>query len=215
VGSWRELQHPDLSPFITHFTSRGRGPGPEVPTWISSMEPEDKLKSILQRCQFLATRPYGSPLPAVCGTEATTAGLAHLISERGYGPWALVLHKEAVYELGGGPVWYARDDEYALARSSLPPSLACRLVRYEPGIADWTHEREWRIPVSSEDGWLCLRREAIRALIVGNQNWPPEEEDERYQILELGWPVMGPPDWIEGLERWWWNPVARSFYALS
>lgn len=116
--------------------------------WISSMAPEDKLMSILQRCQFAATRPYGSALPAVCWTEAIIAGLAHLIFERGYGPWAIVLHKASVCEFGGGPVWYARDDEYNLSRASLPPRVACRLVRYEPGVADWTHEREWRVPVT-------------------------------------------------------------------
>ena len=52
--------------------------------------------------------------------------------------------KRHVYAMGGRPVIYQADEEYA----SLPDSHKWRHVKYEPSATppiDWTWEREWRL----------------------------------------------------------------------
>jgi hypothetical protein len=95
---------------------------------------------------------YSGGDPAVCFTEATVTGLDFLLARRSYQPWGLVFDRQSVYDVGGGPVWYARPDEYSflgsLCRSgAINSRLQSWLVRLEPASSDWLEEQEWRIPL--------------------------------------------------------------------
>jgi hypothetical protein len=213
--SWPAVPHPDLSNYIVHFTSRGRSASDELPTAITRMDASERLASILGHRKMYASRPWYAPHPVICGTEATFTGYAHLISDRGYEPWGVVFHKTAFYAMGGRPVWYASNDEYEVARERLPAEIACRLVRYALNESDWTHEREWRIPAPTDtQPWLWFDRGAVAAIIVGDTDWPPEEEDIAYRVLDLDYPYFERPEWAHGLTRWWYNPLTRMFYVL-
>jgi hypothetical protein len=109
-------------------------------------------------------------------TEATLNGLGFLIRQRGYQPWGLIFERQGVYDAGGGPVWYARPDEYNSLGSVLNNRIRSWLVRLEPGRSDWLEEREWRIPVpAAADPEPALPVQALRlvALLVGDANWLP------------------------------------------
>lgn len=105
-------------------------------------------------------------------TEATRAGLAHLVRQR-YAPVGIAFHKQAVFTAGGGPVFYVRGDEFdAFQTSNLSGAMKSRAVRYWPGarptraepfvtlltsatesLSEWRHEREWRIPSPAGGEW--------------------------------------------------------------
>lgn len=58
-----------------------------------------------------------------------------------YEPYGIAVRKEWLFARGGRPVIYQSNDDFDL----LPPQLAWRHCRYEPGTIDFTWEREWRI----------------------------------------------------------------------
>jgi len=81
----------------------------------------------------------------VCFTEAplwsVENGLANPSAYQRYKPFGVMFDKTHIYTLGGRPVIYQADEEYAL----LPDSHKWRHVKYEPPVIDWTWEREWRL----------------------------------------------------------------------
>jgi hypothetical protein len=139
------------------------------------MAAPQRLESILWESRLKAFVTYSGGDPAICLTEATLNGLNFLIGRRHYQPWGLVFDRQSVYDAGGGPVWYARPDEYfSLGRIS--SRVQSWLVRLEPGSSDWLEEREWRIPLSATaapEPALPLQALRLVALLVGNQNWLP------------------------------------------
>ncbi len=150
-----------------------------------------------------------------CFTESTLDGIGHLIADRGYEPWGIVFAKEMVYAAGGGPVHYVRDDEWARYREHLPAPMVSRAVRFAPGEADWSHEREWRAPATGLPPSFTFDLGSVHAIIVGDGGWPPDEVDDAYAVLDLGYDVLGPPDWARGVHRWWWDPVRCRFWDIS
>jgi hypothetical protein len=111
----RPVEHPDLSPVLTHFCDRAR-PQAGIPNAIISMAAPQRLASILWESRLRAFVTYSGGDPATCLTEATLNGLNFLIGRRNYQPWGLVFDRQSVYDAGGGPVWYARSDEYYSVR---------------------------------------------------------------------------------------------------
>lgn len=110
--SLRPVEHPDLSPVLTHFCGRGRSHAHSqgVPDEIVRMSPQERLESILWDEHLRAFVTFSGGDPAVCFTESTWhAGVKFLIDKRGYPPWGLVLGRDSVYAAGGAPVWYASD----------------------------------------------------------------------------------------------------------
>ena len=92
----------------------------------------------------------------MCFSEAPLSAVPHLITESErrftasqnkkkkspYSPYGLVFNKKNIFEQGGRPVIYIPDKE----STWIPDLQKWRVVRFEPPICDWTHEREWRLP---------------------------------------------------------------------
>jgi hypothetical protein len=181
------------------------------------MTAPQRLSSILWESRLRAFVTYSGGAPAICLTEATLHGLNFLIGRRHYQPWGLVFDRQSVYDAGGGPVWYARSEEYYFVRR-MSSRVQSWLVRLEPGSSDWLEEQEWRIPLSmtvTPESALPLQTLRLVALLVGDQNWSP---------IRLGWAtspvtggqVYGPtvPSLLIGVPRWWWDAAAGQLYQL-
>ncbi|WP_345650448.1 hypothetical protein [Pseudonocardia tropica] len=59
---------------------------------------------------------------------AASSGSA--VRDRGFPSWGIVFAKQDIYDLGGGPVWYARAEDYERARGTAAARWA---VKYEVG----------------------------------------------------------------------------------
>lgn len=211
----KPVEHPDLSAVLTHFCDRARPQG-GIPAEITSMAASQRLASILWESRLRAFVTYSGGDPAVCLTEATVYGLNFLIGRRYYQPWGLVFDRQSVYDAGGGPVWYARPDEYYSVRQ-ISSRVQSWLVRLEPG-SDWLEEQEWRIPVSAAAApEPALQLQALRlvALVVGDQTWAPTRDDWSLSPM-TGGSVFGPtvPGLLAGIPRWWWDASAGQLYQL-
>jgi hypothetical protein len=112
------------------------------------MTAPQRLESILWQSRLRAFVTYSGGDPAICLTEATLPGLGFLIGRRSYQPWGLVLDRQSVFDAGGGPVWYARPEEYYSVQK-ISSRVKSWLVRLEPGSSDWLEEQEWRVPISA------------------------------------------------------------------
>jgi hypothetical protein len=206
----RPVEHPDLSPALTHFCSRGRPLNSSVPPDIAAMSAQRRLEEILWSGTIKAFVTYSQGDPAVCMTETKKAGLDFLIRDRYYEPWALIFQRQNVYDAGGGPVWYARPEEYSTL-GRVDPKLRSWAVRLDPG-SDWLEEREWRVPrpMAPFGGApsIPLAELGLVGLIVGDLGWTAG----RY--LATGTSDGRPPGIylpaaIQGLPRFLWNPTTR------
>ncbi|MEU0792870.1 hypothetical protein ABZ342_22580 [Amycolatopsis sp. NPDC005961] len=172
--------HPDLPPYLVHFTGRPRG-GYPPPDGVP-VAPEARLAYIMNLGYILGFPTFGSVGRVACASEVTSAGLTALFStgvtNRGpYEPWAVVLGREKAIEIGFRPVWYMSDDEQRVT-NYLPIAMRDRRVTYNPGQTDWLAEREWRycwgdaqtppghVPAIGLIGLLI-------AVIVGRSGWQP------------------------------------------
>lgn len=125
----------------------------------------------------------------VCFSESSSAHLLWLLRERGFPGWGLLFSRQWVYDFGGGPIWYARNDQY----SALSVEQQDWAVRFEADTSDWLHEREWRIRVQPEYSGLQLLPGAIGGLIVEDRNWEPWRQVEvptGYLLDENGTPGL-------------------------
>src|SRR5258708_1820029 len=211
------VEHPDLSAVLTHFCDRTRPQAAGIPAEITSMAAPQRLASILWESRLRAFVTYSGGDPAICLTEVTLNGLNFLIRERHYQRWGLVFDRQSVYDAGGGPVWYARPDEYYSVRQ-ISDRVRSWLVRLEPGSSDWLEEQEWRILVSAAaapEPALPLQALRLVALLVGDQNWSPTPDAWALSPAARG-PVYGPtvPGLLAGIPGWWWDPAARQLYRL-
>jgi len=139
----------------------------------------------------------------VCFTESTQAGLDYLISERQYPPWGIVFRKEAIWTAGGGPVWYARQEQW----NYLPPAFKSWAVRTEPGSVQWLHEREWRVPGTGRIPSFRFEPSDVHAVISDRFDWPGGPPDG-----EGGWVV---PLWAEGIQFWYWNHREKRLWEFD
>lgn len=207
-----------MSGLITHFCDRARPQA--VPADIRALSAPDRLASILWAAHLRAFVTFSGGDPAVCFTEATIPGLNFVIGSRGYQPWALVFHRQSVYDAGGAPVWYARPEEHGQLRDMGTPRMRAWSVRLEPGSSDWLEEREWRVPMRpTTDGsptavWIPPLE--LYAVIVGDATWTPVRTAS-FIDRTTGIEALGPalPGTLHGVQRWWWNPASRQLEVLE
>lgn len=165
------------------------------------------LLSILEEKKILGgTNFIRGAYRCVCFSEAPIGKLAYILAEPSvngirYKPFGIIVNKKWLYDKGGRPVIYQPDSEFEL----LCEEQRFRHVRYEPGVVDFTWEREWRIrineleidfdfatvvvPNRDWEDWLKIKHEEnIRRFnprTVVRQSW-------HYLVLEdLGIPVEG------------------------
>lgn len=81
----------------------------------------------------------------VCFTETPLSALRYLIDDTAnqgkYSYYGISISKQTDFRSGARPVIYLPDAE----ASWIPDQEKWRLVRFEDGQVDFTHEREWRL----------------------------------------------------------------------
>jgi hypothetical protein len=216
--SWRTIEHPELSQWLTHFVDRGQGERGEndcVPLRIRNMSAPGRLAAILWDGYLRAYRTFSQGDPAACFSETTKAGLQFLLEKRRYKPWALVVQRNSALTAGAGPVWYARTPEYKKLQKLNPsPSLRQWAVELKPA-SDWLHEREWRIipdPNGKPPSAVPLSKLKLVALIVGDPEWTAP----RPPTIPISNQQAGPfPPHAAGAWRYWWNPNDKELKRLD
>ena len=94
--------------------------------------------------------------------EQMPGGLVNPDYYSGYSPFGIMVSKKWLYEQGGRPVIYQHMSEF----DNLPDSHRWRHVTYEPGVVDFTWEREWRIRTE------CLAIDpSVANIIVPDRGW--------------------------------------------
>ncbi|MEU7769026.1 hypothetical protein AB0B25_28545 [Nocardia sp. NPDC049190] len=214
----RDIAHPDLSSVFLHFVARNRPVGIGVPDEIRALSPVDRLESILTEGAISAFVTYSGGMPSVCMTEATWAGVSYLIEGRGYEPWALMFDRQEVYNAGGGPVWYARPDEYKVLKDDT--RLRTWAVEFSDR-SDWSHEREWRIPRPADHSGIApsipLSELGFCGVLVGDPAWDPRiyAHDPNLGIgnQPTHWDFLPLPA-LAGVPRYWWNSAESTAVRL-
>ena len=184
-----------------HFTGRARKHyAPEV----YFLTPTGILDLILTEERLLAKPPFGTDRRAVCLSESDVNGVEALLSTGQFEGWGVVLHRDWVWRMGGGPIWYARDDVWQGVRDRGDQDLLQWMVRTSPQDADWLHEREWRIPVPAE--YLELTIDAVAALLVSDPEWQPFRPAATTLWGDGRMAVEGITNHIASeVPRWYWN----------
>lgn len=158
---------------LIHFCGRANTANttPSVPPSIRKLEPWQRLDRILWEGQIRGFAPFGSDRPMVCLSESPPEHLRWLLANHRWQPWGVFLRRQAVYDLGGGPAWYVRSKQL----EALPTELRGWAVRFEtgPNRSDWLHEREWRIPVPTDNPVLPLSPGSVSAILIADPQWQP------------------------------------------
>lgn len=185
-GPIRTGLHPDLPPWFLHFTGRPRNLDQDPTPANVGATAEQRLAEILQGGIISAYPTFGTIGAVICVSEPTEFAVKTMLStgvtSRGnYEPWAVILDREKLIEAGFRPVWYMSEAELAASRD-LPPEMYDRRVKYEPGVVDWTTEREWRLcwgyVPGYEDPDAHLRLDIaglVTGAIVGRPGWNPSD----------------------------------------
>jgi hypothetical protein len=222
---------PAQSEFLIHFCGRpeGRPHTNGLAEWIRSLTPEQRLANVLWEQTIYGTIPFGvdHPHTAVCLSESPLSHLKWLL-DSGWPAWGLLLRRQHVYDLGGGPVWYARPEQFQdMTRQQR--AWATRLETTPGNRSDWTHEREWRIPVPTENPALHLEPADIAAILVADPSWQPIRHDPGHLVdgctgeyTHPGNPyaiegppiLMLPPAW-KGLQRWFLDQSTQQFMSVN
>ncbi|MFF4653573.1 hypothetical protein [Streptomyces sp. NPDC001380] len=212
---------PAQSEYLIHFCRRppGTSTTPTVPANIARMTAPERLNRILAEERLLGFAPFGAPTPVICFSESPPDQMAHLIADRHFAPWGIVIDRTTILASGGGSVAYLP----RRVADTFPEKLRHWVVSVETdGVrrADWTHEREWRLPapVSGDDGhhYRSIPPGAVTAVLVGFAGWQPRpmvsssikahpESSEPYVSDEMVLPDL----WLTA-ERWVWNAAART-----
>ncbi|WP_331742375.1 hypothetical protein [Streptomyces sp. NBC_01006] len=105
---------PAQSDTLVHFTSRGENASftPKVPEKFRQMTAQERLDSILGSGRLYGYPSFGAQQTCVCFSESPQDHLAHLIADRGFGPWGVVVTRVGVLSHDGGAVAYVTDDVY-------------------------------------------------------------------------------------------------------
>jgi hypothetical protein len=189
--------------WLTHFCGRppGTGSSPDVPPHIRALTPQQRLYRILWEHQIRGYRQFGTEPAMVCFSESPLNHMQWLIQERRWSPWGILLERQVVYDLGGGPVWYVRGEQ--LAR--LPKEIRGWAVRLDagPSRSDWLHEREWRIPLPPFSEALRIPDSPRPTILLGDPSWSPLSEDGRLPHL-----------WSNA-NRGYWDSQKQKFISLT
>ncbi|MDI5978241.1 hypothetical protein [Amycolatopsis magusensis] len=222
---------PAQSNLIYHFCGRppGTGTSAGLDPGIAAMTPRDRLANILWDEQLRRSVPFGATSPMICFSESPIEHLTWLLAERMFPAWALLFTRQWVYNFGGGPVWYPREQQYY----AMTPEQRNWAVRFDAYNSDWLHEREWRIPVAPGYAGLGIAPGSIQAIIVEEPGWQPWRqvpEPTGWMLDEYGMPSADPHDhhgtpemaprwrlpplWTAA-PRFWWDRANRRFSPVA
>ena len=174
----RFAERADLCTFLTHLTKDGFVNGAKATAM-------DVLFEILSAKKLVgstnATGYIVGEIPAVCFQETPPLALAQNLyfedkavvpggQKARYTGLGVMFSKIQVYQAGGRPVVY---EETNKAKGMLPPDEHWRIVKLDYSnlskIVDWTHEREWRVPVEYKfelkDVTVVLLRDDYREFV--------------------------------------------------
>lgn len=126
---------PDISDKLVHFTSGS-----------SYDDAFDDLRQIIAERRLIGSGDkIRDNYQCVCFTEAPLTSLQYGLVKPSaysrYSPFGLLLEKKWLFDQGGRPVIYQPESDFPL----LHERLRWRHMCYEPGVIDFTWEREWRI----------------------------------------------------------------------
>lgn len=158
------MERPDFSNYLAHFTV-GRQPFSKAATnptlQFKGMKAVDRLENILKSKKIYASRLPWNNKEAVCLTECPWGSL--LAHAKTYSPYGVGFTKEFIFSKSGGPAFYVRSDLYDKQQWSddLHKFVTPFWPEYRPaelkdyGVmkgrsVDYSHEREWRVPVDLE-----------------------------------------------------------------
>lgn len=166
-----KLNKPDFSSYVVHFTKDGAACNKEVnndPIFkpFASMKAMQRLFSILEKRQIIATKMPWTNQPAVCFTECTWGSL--LFHAKNYSKYGVGFHKDVLFGAGGGPAIYLspglmehQKTYVGTAKYPFQKTLYSFVTPFVPAgasktykdkywkgkkVVDYTHEREWRVP---------------------------------------------------------------------
>ncbi len=164
------MQRPDFSEYVVHFTKDaapivGEQDEPDA-SQIAALTAKDRLISILESGEILATRMPWTNRPAVCFTECTWGSL--LFHADRYSRYGIGFHKAFLFAAGGGPAIYLPPGLMEHQKAHVPagtpalhPQVFAFVTPFVPFYApaeykdrfwadkptvDYSHEREWRVP---------------------------------------------------------------------
>lgn len=161
------MPRPDFSNYVVHFTKSGPplglGTGKRTVEGLDEIRPLsafDRLMAILEQRKIRATNMPHTHAPCVCFTECVWGSL--LDHAQRYSCYGVGFHKKTLFEEGGGPVYYMRQDffnaqnEHGGFDDVLWPFVTPFAPEYAPdehleefragkGWIDYSHEREWRV----------------------------------------------------------------------
>lgn len=125
----------DLTTMMTHL--------------IKGSNPLETLLNILHDRRLIASSTgyfrHTHHTKAVCFADLTTRGL--LRHSKSYSPFGIAFLKEIIFERGGAPVLYIRED---LIRNSMADEIKPFVTKLNLQNFDFHHEREWRVPCDFE-----------------------------------------------------------------
>ncbi|WP_103529055.1 hypothetical protein [Streptomyces sp. SM12] len=214
---------PAQSDSLVHFTGRPGARSSAVPAEICAMAPEERLDSILASQRLWGFPPFGSDTSCLCFSESPPDHLAHLIVERGFAPWGVVITRSQMMSVGGGSVAYVPEEVYRKFQWS---GLGSWAVRTEDDSL-WMHEREWRLPLlrSTPPG---AKLKNLRAILIGDPQWRPSPIGSGQWVHpEDGEPCPGGcpepqcheltvmPQLWQNTEIWVWDAVEAEVRAHS
>ncbi|MER6918844.1 hypothetical protein [Streptomyces spiralis] len=181
------------------------------------MTASERLDSILRGEVLRSSQPYGAERACLCFSESPPDHLAHLIADRQFEPYGIVVTREGVLDAGGGAVAYVPEDTYSLFRAAGLEHWAVRTGT----DSTWMHEREWRVPVPDGPQTVGMQLGSLRAVLVGDPAWRPSRIGTGTWIhMQEGTPCHGCGDpfceeytvlprlWLES-EIWVWDEAAR------
>ncbi|MBB0245226.1 hypothetical protein FNQ90_14210 [Streptomyces alkaliphilus] len=212
---------PAQSEDLIHFTQRpcGRPPTETVPQNIRDMSAQQRLDAILAGGQLWAFPPFGANgCATISFSEAPEPHLIHLIEDHGFPPWGLVFGRSSILGAGGGAVAYLPQH----VRERFPEELRHWVVPFGTNgrFEDWSHEREWRLPVPGSQGFPL--EGSLRAVLIGDITWRPtrvstgnwwnpEDGSLESEFRDPPWQEETElPELWRTAEIWCWNRHTRS-----
>ncbi len=201
---------------------------PFVPKVIREQTHAQRLDNILWEQRLYGYPPFGADndQPMVCLSESPPDHLRWLLGNQHWPPWGLMFHRQDVYNVGGGPVWYTRQKQYDTLNQDQRPWVV-RLDTSLRAKSDWLHEREWRIPLPLGYQGLNLGVVTVAAILIGTPTWQPSLRTVPMKTgyVRTGEPTHSgnpygqpqiqhvpalPPLW-QATPRWYWNSTTQKF----
>lgn len=151
------------------------------------MASEARLDAILTAGAIRGFTGFRGGLPVVCFTESNPD---HLIGQDRFAPWGIAVTRQWVYDQGGGPIWYTRQD---VLDAMVDPGELMRTwaVRLEAGASDWLDERGWVVPLDPADPHLRLDPPRVIAITIGEPDWTPTGIEVNHEELGFPYAEMG------------------------